>query len=42
VGTSYLHQPSGRQVVRLPGMTEHEWKTALLEFGRAADRGELP
>ena len=42
VETRYLHQPSGREVVRLPSMTEHQWRTVLLEFGGAADRGELP
>ncbi len=41
VGRRYFHRPSGRQLVRQRSMTEHQWKTALLEFGRAADRGEL-
>ena len=41
VGRRYVHRPSGRQVVRRQSMTEHQWKQALLEFGQAADRGEL-
>ncbi len=41
VETRYLHHPSGRRVVRRPGMTELQWRTALVEFGGAADRGEL-
>ncbi len=41
VGRRYIHQPSGRRLVRQRCMTEHQWKMALLEFGRAADRGEL-
>jgi len=40
-GRRYLHQPSGRQLVRQRCMTEHQWKIALLEFGRAADRAQL-
>ncbi len=38
---AYLHRPSGRCIVRERNLTEHQWKRALLEFGRAAERGEL-
>ena len=41
VGRRYLHQPSGRLLVRQRSMTEHQWTNALIEFGRTADRGEL-
>ena len=37
----YIHRPSGRRLVRRQSMTEHQWRQALLEFGQAAEKGQL-